>query len=125
MNNSSAHSIFLSFRYFGHSMSDPSYTYRTREEVEMWRHKKDPVNKFTKLLIEFGLGKEDHLNKLKKECKDEVKKAVEQAKKDPVTDVKELTADCYGQYSDLVRLPGYMKLSKHKNCGYYKADNNN
>lgn len=43
------------YRYFGHSMSDPGYSYRTREEIKAMQTEHDPIMLFTKLIIEKGL----------------------------------------------------------------------
>lgn len=48
------------YRYFGHSMSDPGTSYRTREEVKAIQEKHDPIKNFTTLLEEKNLkSKED------------------------------------------------------------------
>ena len=48
------------YRYFGHSMSDPGTAYRTREEVKAVQDQHDPIKNFTALLEEKGLkSKED------------------------------------------------------------------
>jgi len=45
----------LTYRYFGHSMSDPGLTYRTREEVKTYQTEHDPIKMFNKLVVEKGL----------------------------------------------------------------------
>lgn len=42
------------YRYYGHSLSDPRHEYRTREEEERWK-KVDPVNVFKKRLLDAKL----------------------------------------------------------------------
>ena len=53
------------YRYRGHSMSDPA-KYRTREEVTEMREKRDPIEHFGKKLIERGVVSEDDLKQMDK-----------------------------------------------------------
>ena len=39
------------YRYFGHSMSDPGTSYRTRDEIQEIRRKKDPITGFKQLIL--------------------------------------------------------------------------
>lgn len=47
------------YRYSGHSMSDPGTSYRTREEVQAVRKEKDPITLFGRSLQTAGLITED------------------------------------------------------------------
>ncbi|CAA7269843.1 unnamed protein product [Cyclocybe aegerita] len=49
---------FVTYRYGGHSMSDPGTTYRTREEVQRMRSTQDPIRGLQKYIEEWGLATE-------------------------------------------------------------------
>lgn len=51
----------MTYRYFGHSMSDPGTTYRSKEEVENIRRSRDPIAFVKGLLLENGLATEAEL----------------------------------------------------------------
>jgi len=55
----------VTYRYFGHSMSDPGYSYRTREEIKAVQTEQDPIMLFTKLITEKGLMTEKDIEVLK------------------------------------------------------------
>lgn len=59
---------FATYRYYGHSMSDPGTTYRGRDEVQHVRKTRDPIAQFKERLISSGLCSEAELQKLEKEC---------------------------------------------------------
>lgn len=54
------------YRYHGHSMSDPGSTYRTRDEIANIRQKRDPVEHVRKLLLDHGLADAAELKKIEK-----------------------------------------------------------
>lgn len=49
------------YRYSGHSMSDPGTSYRTREEVQEVRQTRDPVTSFKEKIVNAGLSTADDL----------------------------------------------------------------
>lgn len=54
------------YRYHGHSMSDPGSTYRTRDEISSMRQLRDPVEHVRKLLTDNNLVESSELKKLEK-----------------------------------------------------------
>ncbi|KAG1225026.1 hypothetical protein G6F68_020008 [Rhizopus microsporus] len=55
------------YRYGGHSMSDPGTTYRTREEIQHMRSTSDPITGLKQLLINHDMATEADLKALDKE----------------------------------------------------------
>jgi len=82
------------YRYRGHSMSDPA-KYRTREEVDEVRKTRDPIDHLAEHLEKQGV-KEDALKTIDVEVKAIVAEAVEFAKASPEPDPRELYTDVYG-----------------------------
>jgi len=86
---------FVTYRYGGHSMSDPGTTYRTREEVQRMRSTKDPIRGLQRYIEEWGLATEQELKQLDKDAKAEVDAAVEEAKASPEPTPEDLWTDIY------------------------------
>ncbi|GAA5886980.1 hypothetical protein JCM6882_009405 [Rhodosporidiobolus microsporus] len=76
----------VTYRYGGHSMSDPGTTYRTREEIQHMRSSNDPITGLKNLLLEWNVVEEAELKRIDKEARAEVERAVEEAKKSPEPD---------------------------------------
>ena len=81
----------MTYRYRGHSMSDPA-KYRTREEVQDYREHRDPIDHAAKALEKLGI-KEEELKAIDKEIKDIVVAAAKYAEDAPEPDASELTTD--------------------------------
>ena len=81
------------YRYKGHSMSDPA-KYRTREEVQNIKDKKDPIENFQKHLLNEGLD-EDEFKKIDKEIKEIVSEAADFALESSEPDLTDLYEDIY------------------------------
>ncbi|MBB3998670.1 pyruvate dehydrogenase E1 component alpha subunit [Aureimonas pseudogalii] len=84
----------MTYRYRGHSMSDPA-KYRTRDEVQKMRSDHDPIEQVRQRLVEGHGMTEDELKGYDKEVRDIVADAAEFAQNDPEPDVSELWTDIY------------------------------
>ena len=82
------------YRYRGHSMSDPA-KYRTREEVQKMRDEKDAIEHVRDLLLSGSHATEDDLKAIDKEIKEIVNASAEFAKESPVPTAEELWTDIY------------------------------
>jgi len=78
------------YRYHGHSMSDPGSTYRTRDEIANVRQQRDPVEHVRRLLLDNGLAEATELKAIEKKVKQEVDSSVEKAKLDSPPEMKEM-----------------------------------
>jgi pyruvate dehydrogenase E1 component alpha subunit len=84
----------LTYRYRGHSMSDPA-KYRTREEVEEVRSHHDPIDMARARIIEKKFAKEDELKKIDGDVRELINQASEFATHDPEPDASELWTNVY------------------------------
>ncbi len=80
------------YRYRGHSMSDPA-KYRQREEVDKMRNEHDPIEQVRKRILDGKLASEDDLKKIDAQVRDTVNAAAEFAQNDPEPDPSELWTD--------------------------------
>lgn len=80
------------YRYKGHSMSDPA-KYRTRDEVDDIKAKRDPITTLGSVLTSSYKVKDDELKALDKKAKEAVAKAVDIAMDAPKADMSELYTD--------------------------------
>ena len=83
------------YRYRGHSMSDPDKSYRTKEEIENYKKNKDPITLFEQTLTEEGILTEDDIKEIRKEATDEAERAAQFADKSPFPPPEELMSDIY------------------------------
>ena len=82
------------YRYRGHSMSDPA-KYRTREEVQKMRAQRDPIESIRSLLVSEKLSTEEEIKIIDKEIKEIVNSCAEYAKESPEVPAEELWTDIY------------------------------
>jgi pyruvate dehydrogenase E1 component alpha subunit len=82
----------MTYRYRGHSMSDPA-KYRPKEEVNEMRAKHDPIDHVHHLLVDGGMSDDDKLKAIDKETRDIIADAAEFAQASPEPDPAELYTD--------------------------------
>jgi len=73
----------VTYRFRGHSMSDPGL-YRTKDEVEEWK-RRDPLNRCRQRLVDLGI-QDAALDKLEGDVKAEIEDAVKFAEESPAAD---------------------------------------
>jgi pyruvate dehydrogenase E1 component alpha subunit len=82
------------YRYRGHSMSDPA-KYRTREEVQKMREEHDPIEQVKRRLSSDQGVSDDDIKAVDKRIRKVVTEAADFAQNDPLPDVSELWTDVY------------------------------
>ncbi len=80
------------YRYRGHSMSDPG-TYRPKEEVDDMKSNNDPINRLKDYMVKNKVISDDDFKEVEKEIKAIVKEAAEFAQSSPEPDPSELWTD--------------------------------
>lgn len=90
--------IFLeakTYRYHGHSMSDPGITYRDRDEVSSMRASRDCIEQTKTRIVEAGWASADELKEMEKEIRASVTEEVETARKGDLPRPELLTAHIF------------------------------
>ena len=80
------------YRYRGHSMSDPA-KYRSKEEVQEYKQQKDPINSLKDWMVAENIASEEDLKSIDKDIKSVIADAAEFAKESPEPDESELWTD--------------------------------
>ncbi|CAK1542635.1 unnamed protein product [Leptosia nina] len=83
------------YRYSGHSMSDPGTSYRTRDEVQEVRQTRDPITSFKEKILASDLVTADQLKEIDTRVRKEVDEATKQAKSEAEVGLEELSGDIY------------------------------
>merc|ERR1712000_130188 len=99
---------YVTYRYGGHSMSDPGTTYRTREEIQRMRSTQDPIAGLKQKLIEWNVVSEEELKTIDKEARSAVDSEVAEAEKMPIPEPtpKNLFEDIYVRGSEPQHMRG-------------------
>ncbi|MEX2628733.1 MAG: pyruvate dehydrogenase (acetyl-transferring) E1 component subunit alpha [Tistlia sp.] len=84
----------MTYRYRGHSMSDPA-KYRSKEEVQRMRSEHDPIDRLRQMLLQESHAAEADLKEIDKRVKEIVTDAAEFAQNSPEPDPSELWTDIY------------------------------
>lgn len=99
---------YETYRYGGHSMSDPGTTYRTREEIQHMRSRNDPISGLKQKLLDFDIASEDEIKAYDKEARKYVDEQVKEAEASPPPEAKMdiLFEDVYVPGSEVPTLRG-------------------
>lgn len=92
---------YQTYRYAGHSMSDPGIAYRSREEVQSERSN-DPISNLKERLVDWGVMTEDEAKAIDKDVREKVNEEVSEAEKmpDPEPRLDVLFEDIYVRGSE-------------------------
>lgn len=107
----------MTYRYHGHSMSDPGTTYRNREEIEFTRSTRDPLEFVKKCLVDAEFMTAEEIKETEKQIRKEVQKEVLKAKESPKSGMDLFAQHIYAAglepgdqaYPDFVRMPDFAK----------------
>lgn len=99
---------YETYRYGGHSMSDPGTTYRTREEVQHMRSRNDPIAGLKLTLLEKEIATEEEIKAYDKSARKYVDEQVAAAEADAPPEAKMdiLFEDVYVKGSEVPELRG-------------------
>mmetsp|Transcript_21142 Transcript_21142/g.55011 ORF Transcript_21142/g.55011 Transcript_21142/m.55011 type:complete len:382 (+) Transcript_21142:42-1187(+) len=94
------------YRYHGHSMSDPDTTYRSRDDIAEMRKNYDPILSLRAKMIEAGWTTEEEVKALEKQIRKQVAKEVAEAEAAGPTGQDQLLAHIYQDGADSANLRG-------------------
>jgi pyruvate dehydrogenase E1 component alpha subunit len=86
----------MTYRYRGHSMSDPA-KYRSKDEVTTMRAERDPIEQVKNRILEKRYGSEDTLKQIETEVRALVTEAADFATADAEPAAAELWTDIYAE----------------------------
>ena len=84
------------YRYRGHSMSDPDSVYRTKQEVEAEK-RRDPIEQMKRFLLEGKIATQKELDHVEEDVKKTVAECVEFAENSPEPPLESMYDDIYVQ----------------------------
>jgi len=107
----------MTYRYHGHSMSDPGTTYRNREEISLTRSTRDPLEFIKKNLMDAGFADAEELKIAEKRIRKYVQEEVQKAKESPKPELGSLMDHVHAvdlesensEYPPHIRMPDYAK----------------
>lgn len=83
------------YRYRGHSMSDPDQTYRTKAEIEAYKSTNDPIFLFETLLKNEGILTDELVEQINQKARAEANQAAEFAENSPFPPLESMQDDVY------------------------------
>merc|ERR1712168_1663147 len=86
---------FVTYRYHGHSMSDPGTSYRTRDEVKQMRQNYDPISTLRDKMVDAGMITKQEAKKIDLSAKEHVELETALALESQEPELEELANDIY------------------------------
>lgn len=111
------------YRYSGHSMSDPGTSYRSRDEIQEVRQKRDPITSFKEKILTNGLATDAEIKAIDSEVKKDVDEATKKARGDPGINIDELTWDIYAKDDNLKKVRNVIPNTELTHTRFNKAKN--
>lgn len=111
------------YRYSGHSMSDPGTSYRSRDEIQEVRQKRDPITSFKEKILTTGLVTEAEIKAIDAEVKKDVDEAHKKARGDSGINIDELTWDIYANDENLKLVRNVIPNTELKHTRFSKPQN--
>lgn len=106
------------YRYSGHSMSDPGTSYRSRDEIQEVRQTRDPITSFRERILSNNLVTAEELKDIDQEVRQVIDDAAKRAKTDREIGLDELTADiCSEPIDTRVRGVSSFDVVQHRRLG--------
>ena len=102
------------YRYHGHSMSDPGITYRTKDEIAQVRQTRDPVEIARNMLVDRKWATVEETKQIEKDIRKRIEAEVAQIRNDPFPPMEELYMDVGATKEHYIRGVEY-ELSHHYN----------
>ncbi|KAH6556079.1 hypothetical protein KP509_1Z206600 [Ceratopteris richardii] len=90
------------YRYHGHSMSDPGSSYRTRDEIKQIRQVRDPIQHLKLIILREQVIPEQQLTEIDKQVKKDVEDDVRRAQQAALPEAADLFTDVYKQHKGFV-----------------------
>eukprot|EP00030_Apusomonadida_sp_AF-17_P004658 a511528_83.p2 GENE.a511528_83~~a511528_83.p2 ORF type:complete len:398 (+),score=201.73 a511528_83:33-1196(+) len=87
------------YRYRGHSMSDPGVSYRSRDEIKAMQDKSDCIENLRSKIVANAIATDDDLKKIEKDVRKQVEAARDEALKSPELPASELITNIYPEKS--------------------------
>jgi len=119
---SGAGPIFLemsTYRYHGHSMSDPGISYRTRDEVDSVRKERDCIDAVKNRLFDNNWATKEELKKIEKQVRKQVDKEVKAAQAATELPIDQMFEDIYHGHR-----PPFVRHVDHINSQYSESSKN-
>lgn len=103
------------YRYQGHSMSDPGVSYRTKDEITQVRKTRDNIDHVKSLILSHNLASADELKEIELKIKNDMNEIVESCFKDSLPHADELYSEIYCDQTNMFIRGVDLESSYHLN----------